>query len=62
MNLDAFVDQFAKIRPVLEIARAPIDLVDNDPTGAALLKILEHPAKYGPPALCCGFLFFIPLD
>src|SRR6266481_2376870 len=49
------------IGPILEIACAAVNFVNDDATRFCLFKKLKHPVETGTTSLCCGLYFFKPV-
>lgn len=60
VDFDALVNEFAKISPVLEVACAPINLVNHDALSLLRAEQLQHFVPDGTAALCRGLSFFEP--
>ena len=60
MDFNAGVNQLSKIRPVLEVPGASIDLVDDDAFCFSLSKTSKHLGKQGTAALRGRLAFFKP--
>ena len=60
MHFDADIDQICNIRPVLQISRTPVNLLENDPLRFALAKQPDHLAEDRPSQLRRRFPFFEP--
>jgi len=59
MDVDSAVDHLAEVRPVPEIARAPINLVDDHTTRIASLQLTDHLGEHGPTDTCRRLPFFV---
>src|SRR5581483_62551 len=61
MYFDALVNEIAEIRPIPEIARASVDLMDDHSPGIAALELSNHLAENRPAAFGRRFQFLKPL-
>lgn len=62
MDFNAFVDQFAKIGPVLEVPRAPVNFMDDDARSLPFTELREHLVPHGPPRFRGGLALFEPFN
>src|SRR5207244_1444380 len=62
MHGDTPVNEIAEISPVFEIARAAINLVDDDGLSFAFIEAFEHIVEDRSAAFRRGFPFFKPVD
>ena len=62
MHVDTTVDQVAKVRPVLEVARAPVDLVNDNALRVTLLQFGKHAREQCSTLLRGRFLLLEPLS
>jgi len=60
MDFDALVGEFADGRPVLKIARATVQFVENDPLILSLAKEFQRLIENGAATLCGSLHFFKP--
>ena len=60
MNLRALINQLAQIRPILQVSRRAVDLVNDDAIRLAFFEKLEHPAEDRAASFGSGLPLFKP--
>src|ERR1041384_4204874 len=62
MHFNALIYQFTEIGPISEVARAPVDLVDEHAVLLTTFERLKHPVKDRPSKLSRGLLLLELFD
>jgi hypothetical protein len=60
MHVMSTIDQLSEVCPVLEVAGAAINLVDDDTICLTFSEIFERSSEDRPAALCSSFQFLEP--